>query len=163
MTLPESRSMSTQGHHLYKLNSPMLHAKFQYRRTSGSGEDGFYYERVWRLSLSCDLATFINVDFPFPRRLQIKFCFDWPSGLREDLRKWWTDRRRLDWHTISSPCEPNGLFEQINLMFMINKSGMLQIILLESQLLIFRGKLSFWLLICNFNYNIIALCVIFPI
>ena len=54
---------------------------------------------------------------PFPRRLHIKFGFDWSSSFRgEDLCKWWTDGRttdgrRLDGYTISSPCEPNGSCE----------------------------------------------------
>ena len=46
LTLPLNRSRSTQGHHLYKnfveLESSMLHAKFQYHRTSGSGEEDFF-------------------------------------------------------------------------------------------------------------------------
>ena len=43
LTLPQNRSRSTQGHHLHinfvELESPMLHAKFQDHRTSGSGEE----------------------------------------------------------------------------------------------------------------------------
>ena len=42
--------------------------------------------------------------------LHIKFGFDWPSGLREDLWKLWmtTDGRTTDHgRPISSPCEPN--------------------------------------------------------
>ena len=39
-----NRSRSTQGHHfinLVELESPILHAKFQDHRTSGSGEEDF--------------------------------------------------------------------------------------------------------------------------
>ena len=55
--------------------------------------------------------------FP-PRRLHIKFGFDWPSGFKAEG---WTmmDGRRLNGYTISSPepisspCEPNGSDELI--------------------------------------------------
>ena len=69
----------------------MLHAKFQDPRTSGSGEEdfkGFYHIWAWRPSWSCDLDHYFYTNFgsPFPRRLHIKFGFDWPSGFRgEDL------------------------------------------------------------------------------
>ena len=60
------------------------------------------------------VTIYINFRFPFPRRLHIKFGFDWPSGFREeDLLKWWTGGRRLDGYTISSPCEPKGSGELI--------------------------------------------------
>ena len=40
-------------------------------------------------------TIYINFRSPFPRRLHIKFGFDWPSGFREeDLLKWWTDDGR---------------------------------------------------------------------
>ena len=42
-------------------------------------------------------TIYINFRSPFPRRLHIKFGFDWPSGFREeDLLKWWTDDGRTD-------------------------------------------------------------------
>ena len=68
----------------------MLHAKFQDHRTSGSGEEDFlrfYHIWAWRTSWSCDLDhLYIYFRSPFPRRLQIKFGFDWPSGFRgEDV------------------------------------------------------------------------------
>ena len=57
-------------------------------------------------------TIYIIFGSPFPRRLHIKFGFDWPSGFREeDLEnggRHTTDGRRLDGYTISSPCEPNG-------------------------------------------------------
>ena len=65
----------------------MLHAKFQDHRTSGSGEEDFlrfYHIWAWRQSWSCDLTIYINFRSPFPRRLHIKFGFDWPSGFRDE-------------------------------------------------------------------------------
>ena len=70
----------------------MLHAKFQDHRTSGSGEGflkvftinghgGHLGQMTWTI--------YINFRSPFPRRLHIKFDFDWPSTLR-------------------SPCQPDG-------------------------------------------------------
>ena len=44
LDLPLNRSRSTQGHiyiNFVELESPMLHAKFQEHRTSGSGEEDF--------------------------------------------------------------------------------------------------------------------------
>ena len=66
----------------------MLHAKFQDPRTSGSGEDFkcFYHIWAWWPSWSGDLDHLYKLSFPFPRRLQIKLAFDWPSGFRgEDV------------------------------------------------------------------------------
>ena len=60
----------------------MLHTKFRENRPAGSGEDfeGFYHIRAWWLSLSCDPDAANKLSFPLPRRLHIKFGFDWPSG-----------------------------------------------------------------------------------
>ena len=61
----------------------MLYAKFQDNRTSGSGEEDFL-----RFLPYMDMAAICDLDFrsPFPRRLNIKFGFDWPSGFRgEDV------------------------------------------------------------------------------
>ena len=63
----------------------MLHAKFQDHRTSGSGEEdffkGFYYIFWCGGHLGHVTWTiYTNLGSPFPRRLQIKFGFDWPSG-----------------------------------------------------------------------------------
>ena len=61
----------------------------------------------------------INFRFPFPRRLHIKFGFDWPSSFRGDVSTMWTDGRC--WtpehgYTISSPCEPEGSGEGIKIV-----------------------------------------------
>ena len=68
----------------------MPHAKFQYHRASGSGEEdfkGFYHGHGGQLGhVTC--ANFINFLSHFPRRLHMKFGVDWPSGFREkDVKK----------------------------------------------------------------------------
>ena len=68
----------------------MLHAKFQDHRTCGSGEEDFFkgfiiYGRGSHLG-HVTWTIYINFRSPFPRRLHIKFGFDWPSGFGgEDL------------------------------------------------------------------------------
>ena len=68
----------------------MLHAKFQDHRTSGSGEEDFFlvltlYGHGGHLC-HVNWTIYINFRSPFPRRLHIKFGFDWPSGFRgEDV------------------------------------------------------------------------------
>ena len=60
----------------------MLHAKFQDHRTSGRflkvftiyGHGGHLGHVIWTI--------YINFRSPFPRRLHIKFGFDWQSGFR---------------------------------------------------------------------------------
>ena len=51
-----------------ELESPMLHAKFQDHRTSGSGEEdfylGFYHIWAWRPAWSCDQHHVIRFSFP---------------------------------------------------------------------------------------------------
>ena len=65
----------------------MLHAKFHDHRTISSvGEDFFegftIYKRGSHLGhVTC--AIYIYSHSAFPRRLHIKFSFDWPSGFRE--------------------------------------------------------------------------------
>ena len=68
----------------------MLHVKFQDHRTSGSGEEDFLRFLPY-MGMAATLVmlpkpfiqTFV---FPFPRRLHIKFGFDWPIGFRgEDV------------------------------------------------------------------------------
>ena len=65
----------------------MQHAKFQDHRTSGSGEE--YLFKVFTIYGHGGHVTwtiYINFRSLFPRRLQIKFGFDWPSGFRgEDV------------------------------------------------------------------------------
>ena len=68
----------------------MLHAKFQDHRTSGSaGEDFFKVFTIYGHGGHLGHVTwtiYINFCSPFPRRLHIKFGFDWSSGFRgEDL------------------------------------------------------------------------------
>ena len=65
----------------------MLHTKFREKRPAGSGEEvfkGFYCIWAWRPSWSCDLDAANKLSSPYPRRLQIKFGFDWPSGFGEE-------------------------------------------------------------------------------
>ena len=63
----------------------MLHAKFQDHRTSVSGEDFssfftiYVYGRGGHLGL-VTWAIYINFLFHFPRRLHMKFGFDWSWG-----------------------------------------------------------------------------------
>ena len=66
----------------------MLHTKFRGNRSSGSGEDFLrflYPVWAWRQSWSCDLDAGNKFCSPYPRRLHIKFGFDWPSRLRGDV------------------------------------------------------------------------------
>ena len=64
----------------------MLHAKFQDHRTSGSGEEDFLkvftiYGHGGHLG-HVTWTIYINFRSPLPRRLHIKFGFDWPSDFR---------------------------------------------------------------------------------
>ena len=68
----------------------MLHAKFKDHGTSGSGEEDFF--KVFTIyghgGHLCHVTWTIYINFrsPFPRRLHLKFGFDWPSGFRgEDV------------------------------------------------------------------------------
>ena len=71
----------------------MLHAKLQDHRTSGSGEEDFLkvytiYGRGGHLG-HVTWTIYKNLGSPSPRRLHIKFVFDWPSGFGgEDVLKW---------------------------------------------------------------------------
>ena len=59
----------------------MLHTKFCENRPAGSGEEDFI-----RFIPNMDLDHLYKLSFPFPRRLHIKFGFDWPIGFRgEDV------------------------------------------------------------------------------
>ena len=68
----------------------MPHAKFQDHRTSGSGEEDFLkvftiYGHGGHLGI-VTWTIYTKFCSPFPRRLHIKFSFDWPSGFRgEDV------------------------------------------------------------------------------
>ena len=72
-----------------ELESPMLHAKFQNHRTSGSGEEDFKGFTIYGHDGHLGHVTwtiYINFHSPFPMRLHIKFGFDWQSGFRgEDV------------------------------------------------------------------------------
>ena len=62
----------------------MLHAKFQDHRTSGSGVESFLMfftinGRGGHLG-HVTWTIYTNSGSPFPRRLHVKFCFDWPNG-----------------------------------------------------------------------------------
>ena len=68
----------------------MLHTKFRENRPDGSGEEDF--RRVFNINGRgghlghVTWTIYINFRSPFPRRLHIKFDFDWPSGFRgEDI------------------------------------------------------------------------------
>ena len=67
----------------------MLHAKIQDYRTSGSGEDFFKVFTIYGHGGHLGHVTwtiYINFCSPFPKRLHIKFGFDWPSSFRgEDI------------------------------------------------------------------------------
>ena len=66
----------------------MLHTRFRGNRPTGSGEEDFFrvftiyghgghIGHVTRVSQT-------NFRFPYPKRLHIKFGFDWPSGFGEE-------------------------------------------------------------------------------
>ena len=68
----------------------MLHAKFQDHRTSDSGgEDFLRFFTIYGHGGHLGHVTwtiYINFRSLFPRRLHIKFGFDWSSGFRgEDV------------------------------------------------------------------------------
>ena len=71
------------------VESPMLHAKIQDHRTSGSGEEDFIkvftiYGHGGHLGhVTCTI--YINFLSHFPRRIHMKFGIDLPIGFREDV------------------------------------------------------------------------------
>ena len=73
----------------------MLHTKFRRNVPTGSGEEDFLRFLPY-MGMTAILVMrpgpFIQTFVPiFPRRLHIKFGFDWPSAFRgEEVRKWWT-------------------------------------------------------------------------
>ena len=65
----------------------MIHVKFQDHRTSGSGEEFLNVFTIYGHGGHLDHVSwtiYINFRCPFPRRLHIKFGFDWQSGFREE-------------------------------------------------------------------------------
>ena len=67
----------------------MLHTKFRENWPAGSGEDFFKVFAIYGHGGHLGHVTwtiYINFRSPFPRRLHIKFGFDWPRGFRgEDV------------------------------------------------------------------------------
>ena len=66
----------------------MLHTKFHGNRPAGSGEEGFLrvvtiYGHGGNLGHGT-WTIYTNFGSPFPRRLHIKFGFDWLRGFREE-------------------------------------------------------------------------------
>ena len=67
----------------------MLHTKFGGNRPAGSGEEDF--QRVFTIYGGGGHLGHVtqmprtNFRSPYPRRLQIKFGFDWPSPFRGDV------------------------------------------------------------------------------
>ena len=86
------------------LESPMLHTKFRENRPVGSGEEDFWrvltiYGRGGQFGHVTQMPR-TKYRSPYPRRLHIKFGFDWQSSFgEEDLWALWTTddgRRRTD-------------------------------------------------------------------
>ena len=64
----------------------MLHTKFRGNRPAGSGEDFLRVFTIYGRGGHLGHVTRIqrtHFRSPYPRRLHIKFGFDWPSGFRE--------------------------------------------------------------------------------
>ena len=92
----------------------MLHTKFRGNLPDRSGEEDFWrvftiYGRGGHLGHVTQMPR-TNFPSPYPKRLHIKFGFDWPSGFREEdvwnceRRRTTTDGRTPDHgYTISSP------------------------------------------------------------
>ena len=66
----------------------MLHTKFREIPPAGSGEEDFLRVfTIYRRGGHPGHVTRVprtNFRSPYPRRLHIKFGFDWPSGFREE-------------------------------------------------------------------------------
>ena len=84
-------SRSLHGHHLNNydgLDSAMLHTRFRGNRPIGSGEEDFF--RVFTIYAHGGHFGHVtrvprtNFRSPYPKRLHIKFGFDWPSGFGEE-------------------------------------------------------------------------------
>ena len=72
-----------------ELESPMLHAKCQDHRISGSVEEDFKGFTIYGHGGHLDHVTctiYINFLSHFPRRIHMNFGIDWPVGFRgEDV------------------------------------------------------------------------------
>ena len=66
----------------------MLHTKFRENRPAGSGEEDFLrvFTIYWHGDHLGHMTQMPRTIFrsPYPRRLHIKFGFDWPSSLGEE-------------------------------------------------------------------------------
>ena len=108
-----------------ELDSPMLDAKFQVHRTSGSRENvfkGVNHLWAWWPSWSCDLDNLYKLWFPLPKEdphkiwLRLAKRFQWRRCLKllmtmtttTDARVW------VYYELISSPCDPNCSGELIS-------------------------------------------------
>ena len=71
------------------LESLMLHTKFRGNWSASLGEEDFLIVfTIYGLGGHLGYVTWMlqtNFHSPYPRRLHIKFGFDWPSGFGEDL------------------------------------------------------------------------------
>ena len=66
----------------------MPHTKFHGSRPAGSGEEDFEGFKIYGRGGHLGHVTQIprtNFRSPYPRRLHIKFGFDWTSGFRGDV------------------------------------------------------------------------------
>ena len=66
----------------------MLHTNYHGNQPAGSGEEYFLmvftiYGRGGHLGHVTQMPR-TKYRFPYPRRLHIKFCFDWQSGFGEE-------------------------------------------------------------------------------
>ena len=61
----------------------MLHAKFQHHRPSGSIEDFLKLFAIYSHGGHLGHVNYHLYKLLFPRRLHMKFGFDWPSSFRE--------------------------------------------------------------------------------
>ena len=65
----------------------MMHAKFQDHRTSGSKEEFLKVFTIYGHGGHLGHVTqtiYINFHSHFPKRLNIKYGLNWPSGFREE-------------------------------------------------------------------------------
>ena len=66
----------------------MLHTKFRENRPASSERRFLRVFTIYGRGGHLGHVTQVprtNFRSPYPRRLHIKFCFDWPSGFGEDL------------------------------------------------------------------------------
>ena len=98
LTLRLNRSRSGLGHHLYKFCRAWVPSATC--QVSRSQDFKFFRRRFLKVFTiyghgghlgHVTWIIYTNFRSPFPRRLHIKFGFDWPSGFSgEDVWKWWS-------------------------------------------------------------------------